>query len=757
MPRWVRPDTTVNDFEAPLISCIMPTYDRRRFVPRAIAQFQHQDYPHKELIIVDDGADAIADLIPEDPDIRLIRLPRRMSVGAKRNLACQHARGEFIAHWDDDDWHAPHRLSCQARGLFDSDAVVCGLKEVLFLDIRVPKAWKFSYPAGQRPWLSGNSLMYRKDFWLAHPFCDISVGEDSRFVWTAEAHRLLAVADSNIHVGFIHGANVSPKHVDGPWWKPHPLEDIRRLLGDEWHSIIECELSANISVPRAVPRTARVPPLRNLFACLVHESPDCILDLVRNLRHLDPTSVVLVYNGSANPQLLDRIPLARYGAVAHPSPQPMAWGKLHGFAIDCMRFGRREFDFDTLTVVDSDQLALRPGYSAHLAGWLQTRPRAGMLGNAPARQLPSSRVAPVVTAFEEMDLWRPLLRRFKDGEDKFVHWSFWPSTVFTAAAADDLVRFFDHDRELADIMSRSRIWATEEVILPTLTALLGHEIAANPCSYDVVKYRVPYSAAQIRQSFDRADLYWAHPIPRRFNDVLRREIRGRYGGYREGPALGALGPPQALPPWTRPLPTSDIDPPLLRTRPIFERMRSIAGWLEDEEADLLLAAAVRAVSAPVQGRIVEIGSFCGKATVVLASVVRALSPSKKVYAVDSHDGRVGTADKIAQMPPSLDTLRANLQAAGLEAQVEIIQSRPHEVDWGDPIAFLFVDGLHDYVSVAGDFRHFEPWLMPEGCVAFHDYADYFPGVMRIVSELVERGAYACVARAGSLVLLRRTA
>jgi hypothetical protein len=50
----------------PQISCLMPTADRRAFVPLAIRYFLAQDYPEKELIIVDDGADSVADLVPDD-------------------------------------------------------------------------------------------------------------------------------------------------------------------------------------------------------------------------------------------------------------------------------------------------------------------------------------------------------------------------------------------------------------------------------------------------------------------------------------------------------------------------------------------------------------------------------------------------------------------------------------------------------------------------------------------------------------------
>ena len=52
--------------EQPLVSCIMPTADRRRFVPLAIQNFLQQDYPNRELVILDDGQDSVADLAPAD-------------------------------------------------------------------------------------------------------------------------------------------------------------------------------------------------------------------------------------------------------------------------------------------------------------------------------------------------------------------------------------------------------------------------------------------------------------------------------------------------------------------------------------------------------------------------------------------------------------------------------------------------------------------------------------------------------------------
>src|SRR5262249_17071702 len=99
-PATVRP-------REPLVSCILPTSHGRHFVRQAIRCFLRQDYPNTELLGLDDGTDAVGDCVPDDRRIRYVRLERPLPLGAKRNLACSEARGEFIIHWDDDDWYPP--------------------------------------------------------------------------------------------------------------------------------------------------------------------------------------------------------------------------------------------------------------------------------------------------------------------------------------------------------------------------------------------------------------------------------------------------------------------------------------------------------------------------------------------------------------------------------------------------------------------------------------------------------------------------
>lgn len=213
-----------------LASCIMPTANRRAQVPVAIRQFLDQDHAHRELIIIDDGEDSVADLIPPDPSIRYLRLDHRLSLGAKRNLACETARGEIIVHWDDDDWRAPHWLGSQVRTLVEQDVDVCGLDQVLFHDEAARAGWRYVYD-GPIPWVCGATLCYTKALWRRAPFQDRDVGEDNHFVWSAAAKRLAINPHHDLFVASIHAANTSPRRTTDRRWRRVDAARLERLMG----------------------------------------------------------------------------------------------------------------------------------------------------------------------------------------------------------------------------------------------------------------------------------------------------------------------------------------------------------------------------------------------------------------------------------------------------------------------------------------------------------------------------------------------
>jgi predicted O-methyltransferase YrrM len=154
------------------------------------------------------------------------------------------------------------------------------------------------------------------------------------------------------------------------------------------------------------------------------------------------------------------------------------------------------------------------------------------------------------------------------------------------------------------------------------------------------------------------------------------------------------------------------------------------------------------------GNIVEIGSYHGKSTVLLGTTVKEFAPQAKVYAIDPHDGILGAIDQgINRLPPSFEMLKKNIEAAGVQAFVEIIRDQSYNVKWQKQVSLLLIDGLHDYPSVAKDFWHFSDRVAPDGYICFHDYAEYYPGVKVFVDELLTNGRYREIARAGSLIII----
>lgn len=218
----VRPDPNL-----PLVTCIMPTANRRGFVPDAIRCFQQQDYPRLELLVVDDGADPVKDCLPDDPRIRYIRLDSSPILGKKRNLACAEARGEIVVHWDDDDWYPPWRVRIQVEALLKANASVCGTSRLYYWEPHSDRAWEYRYT--NHHWVAGNTLAFRREFWASHPFPEVQLGEDGRFVSQARRSDLVDLNDPALCVATIHSANTSRKDPKGALWVSYPASELRAL------------------------------------------------------------------------------------------------------------------------------------------------------------------------------------------------------------------------------------------------------------------------------------------------------------------------------------------------------------------------------------------------------------------------------------------------------------------------------------------------------------------------------------------------
>jgi len=207
--------------EKPVISCIMPTANREKFIPLAINNFLQQDYPYAELVIIDDGLESIKSLIPHNSKIKYHYTEPLGTIGIKRNFACEKSIGEYILHWDDDDWYASDWISRQVEAHLSNEVDITGLNKVIFYSPSMNKRWMYEDTDLERPWLCGATMAYKRSFWESHRFIDIQVGEDYDFVWNSGA-RVLAIDYLQGFVAILHPHNTSIKPVENPKHKKNP-------------------------------------------------------------------------------------------------------------------------------------------------------------------------------------------------------------------------------------------------------------------------------------------------------------------------------------------------------------------------------------------------------------------------------------------------------------------------------------------------------------------------------------------------------
>lgn len=208
------------------MTCLCLTKNRHRWLKRAIRSFLTQDWPQRELLILDDGdsceglARAAASDLPAGVAVRYVRITDSETIGEKRNFGSSLAAGEIVLSWDDDDWSAPGRISDQVKRLQDTGAAVTGFHSMHFTDGTT--WWKFR---GDRTTNLGTSLCYRKAWWNDHRFPPKHVGEDDFFIQEAVRSGKYVSEDANgMIVASVHPGNTSPRSLSSSRWLKMPAD-----------------------------------------------------------------------------------------------------------------------------------------------------------------------------------------------------------------------------------------------------------------------------------------------------------------------------------------------------------------------------------------------------------------------------------------------------------------------------------------------------------------------------------------------------
>jgi len=120
-----------------MVSIITPTYNRGMFLKNAFAYFCHQNYRDIEWLILDDslqetpGFDDLA-----DRNIFYEHIDRKLSIGEKRNILIDKAKGEIIIQFDDDDYYSPDYVRTMVSGLTNLNADLINLRGWFLYDCR---------------------------------------------------------------------------------------------------------------------------------------------------------------------------------------------------------------------------------------------------------------------------------------------------------------------------------------------------------------------------------------------------------------------------------------------------------------------------------------------------------------------------------------------------------------------------------------------------------------------------------------------
>jgi glycosyltransferase involved in cell wall biosynthesis len=207
----------------PFVSVLTPTYNRRKFIPMAIACFKAQTYPHDrmEWIVLDDGTDKVGDLFAASglKNVRYVALPeaynedgsvKKMPIGAKRNQINELAKGDICVCWDDDDYYMPDRVRYAVQRLQGQKiAQVAGSTEIYMYFPDLDEIWSAG-PYNQNHATNG-TMAYLRDYAKTHKYDDTAVKAEERQFMDDWKTQVVQLRPENTMLVINHGVNTFDK------------------------------------------------------------------------------------------------------------------------------------------------------------------------------------------------------------------------------------------------------------------------------------------------------------------------------------------------------------------------------------------------------------------------------------------------------------------------------------------------------------------------------------------------------------------
>ena len=173
------------------------------------------------------------------------------------------------------------------------------------------------------------------------------------------------------------------------------------------------------------------------------------------------------------------------------------------------------------------------------------------------------------------------------------------------------------------------------------------------------------------------------------------------------------------------------------TANLLKDVETVEGYLAPNEIRFLALMAACPTSA---GEILEIGSFKGKSTIVLAKAAAMAGDEAVVNAVDPMTAPSETDPDLRGDASSLEDFERNIRDHGVREKVRLHHTFSSELakSWTSPLRLLWIDGDHTYAGTKLDFEGFAPHLADKAIVAIHDVLHEFEGGARVFAEAILR-------------------
>lgn len=162
------------------VTICIPTYNRKRFEKVVEYNIASQTYMDIRVLIADDGDEEPFVLDIPFP-YEIIKLPKKISLGQKRNLLCNQAKTEFIAFMDDDDFYQAGYIEYAVWCLTHSKMRCFGSSSMLL--VYPDHDWRLCAMVCDKLFKTHEAtLVFTKEFWEEQKFHG-NTGEGQNFLW----------------------------------------------------------------------------------------------------------------------------------------------------------------------------------------------------------------------------------------------------------------------------------------------------------------------------------------------------------------------------------------------------------------------------------------------------------------------------------------------------------------------------------------------------------------------------------------------